>query len=477
MAAGPRRALSVQNLFLVTIVLKMAASLAAWWLGSPWLLGFAAPLGLMLGYIAVGLRRGAAACSDEQFADSCYYLGFIFTLSSILVALLDIPALATQLGEIAVRFGAAMVSTVLGLTVRVYLVTFRPTFQEAMERAEASLLEAVQSFRTRLELATAHLGEFQILVDEATRAAVARTGMALQTAADEHARRLAEDFAALMAGQRQVGAESAAHLQAATRTLSNALHDYAQTLVVGAERFEANATAFAAELEARLERAALPEDYFTARLQPAVAGLQEAVAAAGVELSALVSGLRHRGEALADALAGIEGQIAATAAALDRVRDASVERVETLARVPDPLTAWDRLTAAVATLEQGMAGALAGLRDLAPALRPVVEDTRRIAEAGQALGRLAEQHTALSAEVARDLARLLPRLEEADARISGHLNEAIHAFERSALKVAAAVTRQERAWAGLSERLARLGEGLAEDRPPHSGERGGAAGS
>ena len=73
----------VQKLFLVVLVLKVLSSGMGWYFGRPWDLGFAVPLALMSAYILIGLKRNDKDVTDEKFADTCYYLGFIFTITSI----------------------------------------------------------------------------------------------------------------------------------------------------------------------------------------------------------------------------------------------------------------------------------------------------------------------------------------------------------------------------------------------------------
>lgn len=65
-----------------------------------------------MAYVLLGLKRRDHDVTDEKFADTCYYLGFIFTITSIIFSLFDLPSIGTKLQEIAVRFGAAMVSDV-----------------------------------------------------------------------------------------------------------------------------------------------------------------------------------------------------------------------------------------------------------------------------------------------------------------------------------------------------------------------------
>ena len=133
----------VQKLFAVAVFLKVVSAFFGWYLQLQWSLGLVLPLLVMAAYIALGLKRQDRDVTDEKFADSCYYLGFIFTITSIVFSLFDLPNIGERIQDIAVRFGAAMVSTVLGLAVRVYLVSFRPDSSDALKDAEDAVLELI----------------------------------------------------------------------------------------------------------------------------------------------------------------------------------------------------------------------------------------------------------------------------------------------------------------------------------------------
>jgi hypothetical protein len=192
--------ISVQRLFVITIVLKIGLSILAWVLGTRWalwIIGFVLPLTIMAAYVVLGLfKRDPDEVSDEKFADSCYYLGFIFTITSIIVALFDIDKLGEsgKLAEIAVRFGAAMVSTVAGLVVRVYLVNFRKDLADISRTMEEDLLEAGRTFRTHLNLATENLKDLNAKVHDASGMVVSRLELSIAETAKANADELGRLF-------------------------------------------------------------------------------------------------------------------------------------------------------------------------------------------------------------------------------------------------------------------------------------------
>ena len=135
--------LNTQRLFGVALGLKIGFASLGYMLGMPFWLGLVAPIAVMVAYMVVGYKTRDNDISEDKFADSCYYLGFIFTVVSTVFCLFDIPKMSAGGGlqDIAVRFGAAMVSTVLGMGVRVYLVSFRKDSSDAMQDAEQALLD------------------------------------------------------------------------------------------------------------------------------------------------------------------------------------------------------------------------------------------------------------------------------------------------------------------------------------------------
>lgn len=403
MHTGRANILSIRSLFLVTIVLKIAASVAGWLLGSPWILGFTVPLLLMSGYILLGIYRGDDTVSDEKFADSCYYLGFIFTISSILIALLDIPSISARLGDISVRFGAAMVSTVLGLIVRVYLVNFRPDFQDAVHQAEDGLMDSVRNFRIHLDLTVGRLREFQNLVHDASKQSLAQVDLALQDAAAGHARHFGDLLEKLAAEHRILIEESAAHMKAATQTLSNALYDYAQALASGTGKFEAGAAELAGKLEARLD-VALPEDYFAERLDPALGRLGQSATAAGDQMAIMASDFRDNTRKISTALEGLAKQTTAVGASIEQVREAVLDRAEALEMARQQIAVFKQMSQTVEKMESNIGRSMASIAAMEQAVARMVEEIGKVAGTHRDIGLRSPRPTELGAGIERGFA-------------------------------------------------------------------------
>jgi hypothetical protein len=118
--------------------------------GVPSAFGIGGPVLALIGYIYVSHDSEMSTQEVSQFADSVYYLGFVYTLLALCAVLLDFDSSDVS-NSIVARFALALLTTLIGLVARVYLVNFRASFDEALSAAEHDLFIAVQKFRSLLE--------------------------------------------------------------------------------------------------------------------------------------------------------------------------------------------------------------------------------------------------------------------------------------------------------------------------------------
>jgi len=344
MASNPP-ALRIQSLFLIVLGAKVASSGAAWALGRPWSLGFALPVALMCLYIVLGLRRAPDDVGDERFADSCYYLGFIFTITSIVFALFDLPAIGTRIEDIAVRFGAAMVSTVLGLCVRVWLVTFRRDAADATEEAADAVMDASLRLREQLAIALERLRDFESDVDAAARATVARVGINADALAQANAARLDAWLAELGERQQQAFAEQLAQVGVATARLAEFVDAYAGQMRTHMNALQQFTSATTDKVLERLRTAEFPEDYFARHMAVPMRQLRNASeeisenvrqAATAVSRSSLMllTSMKKMRERAVELDASVGGG--------QRLMELAQEQLDVLRRLSDTLAALER---------------------------------------------------------------------------------------------------------------------------------------
>ncbi len=333
-------AVRIQKLFLITIILKVGASFLGWYFQLQWSLGFWVPLSIMALYIVLGLKRRDREVTDEKFADSCYYLGFIFTITSIIFSLFDLPNIGTKMQDIAVRFGAAMVSTVAGLVVRVYLVSFKKDVADAIKDAEDAVIDASQKFREQLVLANERLRDFQSAVDIAAKETVERVNMQVESLSRNHAEKLTAFFGDLTARNQEAFTDALTEVRAATMRLSKSVDNYSVAMGGNLGSIEAKVSAFAEAVTLRLQNTTFPDDYFVRQLEEPLRLVKE-------DAVALSSGVKQASSAVAEASTAL-------GSALKKLKDKS-------AGVDDALDSVLRLTSqqqAILDAAQGQLGAL-----------------------------------------------------------------------------------------------------------------------
>jgi len=93
--------------------------------GAPWVIAVGYPLFIMVGYAGISYLRSPNVLTWPSFADSLYYLGFIFTMVALVASLWRLAAApgsgsdaALTVDSILSQFGVALTTTILGLVAR-----------------------------------------------------------------------------------------------------------------------------------------------------------------------------------------------------------------------------------------------------------------------------------------------------------------------------------------------------------------------
>lgn len=256
----------IQKLFVVALILKVVSSGIGWYIRDPRVFGAGIPLLVMVSYIIIGVKRDDNTVSDEKFADSCYYLGFIFTITSIIFSLFDLPNIGTQMSLIATRFGTAMASTVLGLAVRVYLVTFREDVEDAVQAAEEGVIDASHRLREQLTIILEKFRDFEAQVHDATSLSIAKVNVGVEELTRSYGQKLAQFFEQLSAENTKAFKASQTDVHEASLRLSRSVDGYANEMKKNLQSIEGRVVHFAEVVTRRLEKTTFPDDYFAQRL-------------------------------------------------------------------------------------------------------------------------------------------------------------------------------------------------------------------
>lgn len=292
------------------------------------------PVMVMLAYAAVVMFLRSLRLREDQSGDNLYYMGFLFTLTSLAVSLWQFQVDGAA-EEIVRNFGIAIASTIAGIALRIFMNQMRRDPIEVERVSRLELADAARRVRRELDAVVVEMSHFR----RSTRQVAEESWSGVQEQVEATAARL-------LAGVEEMTARSAAPLETAsrasgesvealTRTMVATLKDGAATLareteevaraaeiavesagqrMVGAiedaagklstetrvlgER-TADLSAALAAITDRLSALSAPERVVELRLEPVMAPLTEAVDRFGAGLSDHVAGLSRVADALA----------------------------------------------------------------------------------------------------------------------------------------------------------------------------------
>ena len=237
------------------------------------------PVAVMVVYaVLIVLARGLRL-RDDQSGDNLYYMGFLFTLTSLGVSLYQFSAQHAA-EEIVRNFGIAIGSTIAGIGLRVIFNQMRRDPVEVEHASRLELAEAARRVRRELDSSVVEFGYFR------------RT--AQQSAADSFSHmteRFDDIVGKLVASLETVTTKLVAPLEAAarqldgstgdlTRTMGATLAASAEQLSVETDKLSGRVGAIAGALDdvfARLHSLQTPDGVFESQLEPMLHSLTQAI--------------------------------------------------------------------------------------------------------------------------------------------------------------------------------------------------------
>lgn len=219
---------------------------------------------LMLAYGVAAYRIPAVRLRLDRLGDNFYYLGFIYTLASLSAALVQMRG-GIEVDAVLGNFGVALITTIVGIAGRVVFIQMRSEIDDAEEVIRRDILEAAGALKGQLSGAIEDFDTFRTGVRQIARET-------LQESADY--------------GKAHIQKIAAVAEAAAARI--NAAFDEKKSH--GEQLIKVNIKLSAAvdDLISRLEKADLPTEQLTARLNNFTSALDEYVQELGKAVSAVV---------------------------------------------------------------------------------------------------------------------------------------------------------------------------------------------
>jgi ElaB/YqjD/DUF883 family membrane-anchored ribosome-binding protein len=144
----------------------------------------AIPVLIMVGYaLVLGVAR-LFRLRDDQSGDNLYYMGFLFTLTSLAVSLYQFSSTGSA-EQIVQNFGIAIASTITGITLRIMFNQMRRDPVEVEATARLELAEASRRVKRELDSTVLEFGYFRRMAQQSITDALDEVKETLSDASDK----------------------------------------------------------------------------------------------------------------------------------------------------------------------------------------------------------------------------------------------------------------------------------------------------
>ena len=235
------------------------------------------PVLIMIGY-AVLLGARLFRLRDDQSGDNLYYMGFLFTLTSLAVSLYQFSA-AGSAEQIVQNFGIAIASTIAGITLRILFNQMRRDPVEVEATARLELAEASRRVKRELESVILEFGYFRRMTQQSITDALHEVQESIGQAHQEFSGDLKKLASATTSPFEAASKRSEQTLDGLNERTVQVL-DVSRQLVHEGEQLARNITRIAKAIEplfARLTSHQAPEQIIESRLAPLIESLTQAV--------------------------------------------------------------------------------------------------------------------------------------------------------------------------------------------------------
>jgi hypothetical protein len=262
------------------------------------------PVLIMIAYAALlGIAR-LFRLRDDQSGDNLYYMGFLFTLTSLAVSLYQFSA-EKSAEQIVQNFGIAIASTIAGITLRILFNQMRRDPIEVEATARLELAEASRRVKRELDGSVLDFAYFRRACQQSISDTLAEVEELVANTKDKISTQLA-DFA------KTTNKPMEDAYKASGETITNLNRQVADTIEAAAGDMSnqveslsvstAKITKAIDTLIAKLTSMQTPDNVIEIKLQPMIQGLTRAINALDKSVEAQ-SGLMHQNSDQAQSIA------------------------------------------------------------------------------------------------------------------------------------------------------------------------------
>lgn len=244
----------------------------------------AIPVALMFVYLAISLIANGLRLHNEQAGDNLYYMGFLFTLSSLGVSLFRF-SVGTAIDEIVRNFGIAVTSTIFGIAFRILFNQMRRDPLDIERNVRHELAEMTRRVRSELDSSSREFSSYrrsssQMLVEgfEEIGRQAERTGEAIQKAIESLSKESIKPIREAAETLATLSQQNQALFEERSRKVNASADEAAERLATTTTRITGYVDGFARtveEMSAKLRNMAAPEEMLRVQLQPSLDAIRE----------------------------------------------------------------------------------------------------------------------------------------------------------------------------------------------------------
>ena len=237
------------------------------------------PVLIMIGYaVVVGVAR-LFRLRDDQSGDNLYYMGFLFTLTSLAVSLYQFSS-GGSADDIVRNFGIAIASTIAGIALRIFFNQMRRDPIEVEHNARLELADASRKVRRELDSAALEFSYFRRSMQQSVNDMIEEVNGLLQEGKEKVVKQLDSFATSSSKPIEEASKKSGDSLEQYNIRISSLLETVAKQVVAEGSRLSKSTGDIVSAMDrvaSKLTDLQTPDQIIEIKLNPMVQGLSKAV--------------------------------------------------------------------------------------------------------------------------------------------------------------------------------------------------------
>jgi hypothetical protein len=237
------------------------------------------PVLIMIGYaLLLGLAR-LFRLRDDQSGDNLYYMGFLFTLTSLAVSLYQFSN-AGSAEQIVQNFGIAIASTIAGIALRIFFNQMRRDPVEVEHTARLELAEASRKVKRELETTVIEFSYFRRATQQSITDVLEEIDLLLKEAKDRFIGQLDEFAVTSSKPLEEASKRSGETIESANLRIAKVLEAVSKQIASESAHLSSSTVAITKSIDdvvSKLKSLQTPEQIIEVKLNPTIQGLSRAV--------------------------------------------------------------------------------------------------------------------------------------------------------------------------------------------------------